>query len=113
MMANTRLAMVVLPALGREHFLALFSVATNVSLGVSLVIWGLLIDACGILNVQLGAFELNRLSLFYLLVTAALAATYGLTRRLEEPQAARVEVLLREMLAQVPMPSWIRFWPRG
>ncbi len=112
-MANTRLAMAVVPAMGRAHFFALFSVVSNLSLGVAPVIWGLVIDAFGRRRLALGGFELNRYSLFFLLVSAVMALTLGLAGKLEEPQAGRVESLLRSLLAQMPLPSWMRFWPRG
>ncbi len=112
-MANTRLAMAVVPAMGRAHFFALFSVVSNLSLGIAPVIWGLVIDAFGQRRIALGGFELNRYSLFFLLVTAVMAVTFALGRRLEEPQAGKVETLLRSLLAQMPLPSWMRFWPRG
>jgi hypothetical protein len=36
-----------------------------------------------------------------------------LTRRLDEPEAASLEDLLREILIQSPQRFWLRFWPRG
>ena len=112
-MANTRLAMAVVPAMGRAHFFALFSVVSNLSLGIAPVIWGLVIDAFGQRRIALGGFELNRYSLFFLLATVLMVVTFALGRRLEEPQAGKVEALLRSLLAQMPLPSWMRFWPRG
>jgi MFS family permease len=113
MMAMTRLAMAVVPSLGREHFFALYSVTTNLSLGVSPVLWGLVIDAFGERRFVGLGFELNRYSCFFALVLLTMAGTLVLVRRLEEPQAGRVEALLRDLLAQMPLPSWMRFWPRG
>jgi MFS family permease len=112
-MANTRLAMAVVPAMGRNHFFALFSVVGNLTLGIAPILWGLLIDAFGQRCFVTLGFEWNRFSLFFLLVTLACAVTLALCRRLEEPQATNVETLLRAMLAQSPIRSWIRFWPRG
>jgi len=112
-MANTRLAMAVVPAMGRNHFFALFSVVANLTLGIAPVLWGLLIDAFGQRRLVCFGFEWNRFSLFYLLVTLAYVVTFTLCRRLDEPQAGRVDDLLRDLLAQTPLKSWIRFWPRG
>jgi MFS family permease len=112
-MANTRLAMAVIPKMGREHFFALFSVVHNVTLGVSPVLWGLLIDAVGENEWRWLGFALNGFSIFYLLAAGVCVVTGGLCRRLEEPRAANVEELLRDFLAQTPLRSWVRLWPRG
>lgn len=112
-MANTRLAMAVVPAMGRSHFFALYSVVANLTLGVAPVLWGLLIDACGDRRLTLAGFELNRFSLFFSLVLLAFGVAVLLSRRLEEPNAGQVHELLRGFLAQSPLRSWVRFWPRG
>src|SRR5215469_15150521 len=46
-MANTRLAMAIIPVMGRNHFFAIYSVVGNVTLGLAPIGWGLLIDAIG------------------------------------------------------------------
>lgn len=112
-MSNTRLAMVVVPAMGRNHCFALYSVVANLTLGIAPVVWGLLIDAVGDWRAGGAGYELNRYSLFFALVTVVYLVTFGLGRRLEEPKAAPVETLLRDLLAQSPLRSWMRFWPRG
>lgn len=112
-MANTRLAMAVVPAMGRNHFFALFSVVASLTLGVAPVLWGLLIDSLGDHRWRSFGFELNRFSVFFLLVLAAFVVTVALCRQLDEPRAANVEALLRDLLAQTPLRSWMRFWPRG
>jgi len=112
-MANTRLAMATVPVMGREHFFALFSVVANLTLGIAPMFWGLLIDAFGPHEFRGLGLALNQFSFFFLLVTLAYAATLAFCRRLEEPRAANVEALLRDLLAQTPLRSWVRFWPRG
>ncbi|HNU51928.1 MAG TPA: MFS transporter [Verrucomicrobiota bacterium] len=112
-MANTRLAMAVVPVMGRNHFFAFYSVLANLSLGVAPVLWGLLIDALGDGVLRVGRFEINRFSLFFFLVLGVFGVTAALCRRLHEPRAAPVEDLLRDLLSQTPLRSWIRFWPRG
>src|ERR1019366_3380409 len=46
-MANTRLAMAIIPVMGRNHFFAIYSTLGNVTLGLAPIAWGLLIDAIG------------------------------------------------------------------
>ena len=42
----------------------------------------------------------------------AFLITLLLARRLDEPEAASLEELLREILIQSPQRFWVRFWPR-
>lgn len=112
-MANTRLAMATAPVMGRNHFFALFSVVQNLTLGVAPVLWGLMIDVAGTRVMHVAGWELNRFSLFFLLVAVAYGVATLLCTRLDEPRAANVDALLRDLLSQTPMRSWMRFWPRG
>lgn len=112
-MANTRLAMTIVRVMGRNHFFALFSVANNLSLGVAPILWGLLIDALGPLQVRWAGFEWNRFSIFFVGVGFSFLLTFALCRNLEEPEAASMEELLREILIQSPQRVWLRLWPRS
>jgi len=112
-MSNTRLAMVIAPVMGRNHFFAIFSVLSNLSLGLAPILWGLAIDAVGHWRgVWLGV-EWNRYSVFFAGVAAAMLTTLVFARRLEEPRVASLEYLLREVLIQSPQRVWLRLWPRG
>jgi MFS family permease len=111
-MSNTRLVMAIVPVMGRDHFFALFSVLSNLMLGLSPVFWGLLIDAVGSLGRPHAWLEWNRYTAFFGGVVAALLVTLYYVRRLEEPQAASLEQLLREILIQSPQRAFLRLWPR-
>lgn len=112
-MANNRLAMAIVPAMGRNHFFAVFSVVTNVSLGLAPIAWGLLIDAASQYAPNWLGLQWNHYTVFFALAGAAFAVTFLLVRRLDEPKAASLEALLREILIQSPQKFWLRFWPRG
>ena len=112
-MSNTRLAMVVVPRMGRNHFFAIYSVANNVTLGLAPVAWGLLIDAVGARSATWLGVQWNRFAIFFAAAAVAFLVTLVLTRRLEEPEAASMEELLREILVESPQRFWLRFWPRG
>lgn len=112
-MANNRLAMAIVPVMGRNHFFALYSVTTNVTLGLAPIAWGVLIDAVGERRPVWFGMEWNRFTVFFALAAVAFAVTFLLSRRLEEPKAASLETLLREILIQSPQKFWLRFWPRG
>ncbi len=86
-LSNTRLVMAIVPPMGRSHFFALFSVVANLTLGLSPIFWGLLIDAAHPLHAVRHGFEWNRFSLFFLAVGAMFFVTLALCRRLEQPES--------------------------
>jgi MFS family permease len=112
-MANTRLAMAVIPVMGRNHFFAMYSVVLNVTLGLGPIVWGLLIDAVGERSPIWLGLAWNRYTDFFLAAAVAFLLTLVLVRRLDEPAAASMEALLREILIESPQRFWVRFWPRG
>jgi MFS family permease len=112
-MSNTRLAMAIIPAMGRNHFFAIYSVIGNVTLGVAPVAWGLLIDAIGPRAPQWLGLNWNHFTIFFAAAALAYVLTLFLARRLDEPEAASMETLLREMLIHSPQRFLVRFWPRG
>src|SRR5262245_58544527 len=117
--------MAVIPEMGRNHFFAIYSVVGNVTLGLAPIGWGLLIDAVGrlqhaVLHVggSVGKLEAgsalfwNPFTVFFAAAALACVITLVLARRLDEPEAASMEELLREILIQSPQRFWLRFWPR-
>ena len=112
-MANNRLVMAIVPEMGRNHFFAIYSVVSNVTLGFAPIAWGLLIDSVGEHAPRWLGLEWNRFTVFFACAAVAFAATFVMTRRLDEPKAASLEELLREILIQSPQRFWLRFWPRG
>jgi len=112
-MSNTRLAMAVIPVMGRNHFFALYSVLGNVTLGLAPIGWGLLIDAVGSRSPLWLGLSWSRYTVFFAGAALAFVVTLILARRLHEPEAASLEQLLREVLIQSPIRFWLRFWPRG
>ena len=112
-MANTRLAMAVIPVMGRNHFFAIYSVVGNVTLGIAPIGWGLLIDAVGGRSPVWLGLAWNHYTVFFAAAGLAFLFTLVLARGLEEPEAASMEELLREILIQSPLRFWFRFWPRG
>lgn len=111
-MANVRLAMVISPEMGRTHFFAIFSVVSNMTLGLAPVLWGMVIDIFGKGSIQWHTFALNRYSLFYAGTAALFLLSVALMRQLHEPAAAKVEVLIREILVTSPQRFWARLLTR-
>jgi MFS family permease len=112
-MATTRLAMAVIPVMGRSHFFALYSVIGNVTLGLAPIGWGLLIDAIGDRSSVWLGLVWNHYTVFFAATSLAFLCTLVCARWLDEPEAAGMEELLREILIQSPQRFWLRFWPRG
>jgi MFS family permease len=111
-MANNKLAMSIVPAMGRNHFFAIFSVVSNVTLGLAPIAWGLLIDAVGERAPRFLGVEWNRYTIFFTGAALAFVVMLGLVQRLEEPKATSMQALLREILIQSPQRFWLRFWTR-
>lgn len=81
--ANSRLAMATMPLMGRNHFFALFTVITNVGLGLAPILWGVLLDSIGARQSSTGLVSWNRYSLYFasatfLCLAAGLYAALGL-----------------------------------
>ena len=112
-MANSRLLMAIVPVMGRNHFFAAFSVAANVAQGLAPIAWGILIDAIGPRHGAWLGLDWNRFSIFFAAVAVMFVAAFALSRRLEEPEAASLEKLLREVLLDSPQRALVRLWPRG
>lgn len=112
-MSHTRLAMAVIPSMGRNHFFALFCVIGSVALGVAPIAWGVLLDAIGPWHFTTLGLGLNRFSIFFLAVAIAMGFTLWLAQDLEEREAASLDELLRDILIESPQRFLVRFWPRG
>lgn len=111
-MANNKLAMGIVPEMGRNHFFAIFSVVSNVTLGLAPIAWGVLIDAMGPRAPRLFGLQWNRYTVFFGGAAVAFLILLGVIQRLHEPRAASMQALLREILIQSPQRFWLRFWPR-
>lgn len=112
-MANTRLAMATIPKEGRDHFFAVFSVLSCLSMGLAPIGWGILIDACAGKEFSFIGLEWNRYTIFFSAAAAVLIVSIFLARRLDEPKAASMEELLRETLLHSPQRLWLRIWTRN
>jgi MFS family permease len=112
-MASTRLAMVVIPPMGRNHFFTYYSVVTNVALGLAPIFWGIFIDALKGFHGHWNGVEWNRFSLFFAAAGLVYIVTLALTKRLHEPKAASMEELFHDIWHQSPLRVWFRFWTRG
>lgn len=94
--ANVRIAMDTMPLMGRNHFFALFTVFTSISLGLAPICWGIFLDAVGHAQFQLGVFQVNRYSLYFLMLTGLVALTFVLATPLVEKKGEPLSLALRD-----------------
>jgi MFS family permease len=94
--ANTRIAMDTMPLMGRNHFFALFTVFTSMSLGLAPICWGIFLDSVGRAQFQLGVFHVNRFSLYFLMLTILIAITFVLANPLVEKKGEPLSLALRD-----------------
>jgi MFS family permease len=110
--ANNRLAMTIVPAMGRNHFFALFAVVWQITLGLSPILWGLLLDGIGDARMQALGLDWNRYTWFFLLTALSFGAAFVMARRLQEPSAANADALLHELLIHHPRRFLVRLLNR-
>ena len=83
-LANARLQMNTMPAMGRSHFFAFFTVITSLCLGVTPIFWGFCIDLLERLHTTGGAVEWNRYSVYFTALIAAGFLNFLATAMLRE-----------------------------
>ena len=99
------------PAMGRSHFFALFSVAGSLVAGLAPLGWGLLTDV--LRPVHFGAaLEVNRFVILFATLCLILVPAMVALRRIEEARASTTEELLRELILETPWRSITRWWNR-
>jgi MFS family permease len=109
--AHMRLLMATVPAMGRSHFFALFSVAASLVAGLAPLGWGLLTDA--LQTVKFGTvFQVNQFVILYVTITLILIPAMVALRRIYEERASTTEELLRELVLESPWRSITRWWNR-
>lgn len=81
--ANSRLAMSIIPETQRSHFFAILSVANSLTLGLMPLIWGMIMDRLPPASVG----RWNRFTLLYGFFIIGLILVQFFRRRLKEPQA--------------------------
>lgn len=111
-MSNTRLAMTVVPVMGRTHFFAIYSVVGNVTLGLAPIAWGMLIDVIGDHSAVWLGLRWNRYTVFFASAAVCFIVSLLVARRLEEKEAASLEELLRDILINSPQRFLVRLWSR-
>ena len=109
--AHMRLLMGIVPAMGRSHFFALFSVAGSLIAGLAPLGWGLLTDTLA--GFRVGTeIQLNGFVILYIVIALIMIPALILLARVQEERAASTEELLRELVLETPWRSITRWWNR-
>ena len=109
--AHMRLLMGTVPAMGRSHFFAIFSVAGSLVAGLAPLGWGLLTDVLQPVHFGAGV-EVNRFVILFAMLCLILVPAMVALRRIEEARASTTEELLRELILETPWRSITRWWNR-
>jgi hypothetical protein len=101
-LANVRTVMGIVPAMGRPHFLALYSVASNLTVGLVPLLWGPVMDYLNHWHVVWGYWQWNSYSLLYCTLAATIVAGLVALRSVAEPKAMTWDVFMTELLVKTP-----------
>ena len=110
--ANTRIAMDTMPVMGRNHFFSLFTVFSSLSLGLAPICWGIFLDLLAHFETRIGAFELNRYSLYFSLLTVLVIVTFVLANPLVEKKGQPFSLALRDAVIYSRLRLFARFLNR-
>ncbi|MBV9672069.1 MAG: MFS transporter [Verrucomicrobia bacterium] len=110
--ANVRIAMDTMPIMGRAHFFALFTVFASVSLGLAPIFWGIFLDTVGRSELQIGAFEINRFSIYFLLLIILTIVTFLYSNFLVEERGKPLDTALRDVVILARLKLYSRFLNR-
>ena len=96
------MVMGIVPQMGRPHFLALYSVAANLSVGLVPLFWGWGLDHMGTWHVAWGWWQWNSFSLFYVTLAGTIAVGLVALRDVVEPATMTWDVFMTELLVKTP-----------
>lgn len=82
--ANTRIVMGSVPAMGRNHFFALFTVVSSLGLGAAPVVWGALLDALRSREVVVAGVALDHYAVYFAALVVLAVVDRLLVRTLHE-----------------------------
>ena len=101
-LANVRIVMGIVPHMGRPHFLALYSVASNLTLGLVPLVWGPVMDYLDRWHFTWGLWQWNCYSLFYCTLAFTIATGLFALRSVVEPVTMTWDVFMTELLVKTP-----------
>jgi MFS family permease len=110
--ANTRIAMDTMPAMGRNHFFSLFTVFASLSLGLAPIFWGVFLDTLGKKEFSIGFFQVNRYSTYFVLLSLLGIVTFFLAKPLVEEKGKPFDTAIRDVVILARLKLYGRFFNR-
>jgi MFS family permease len=110
--ANTRIAMDTMPVLGRNHFFSLFTVFASLSLGLAPIFWGVFLDVLGKNEFSIGVFQVNRFSIYFVLLSLLGIVTFFLAQPLVEKKGKSFDTAVRDVVILARLKLYGRFFNR-
>lgn len=110
--ANTRIAMDTMPEMGRNHFFSLFTVFTSLSLGLAPIFWGVFLDLLAKNEFSIGVFQVNRYSVYFILLALLGIVTFFLARPLVEKKGKPFDSAIRDVVIMARLKLYGRFFNR-
>jgi Major Facilitator Superfamily len=107
--ANTRIAMDTMPMMGRNHFFSLFTVFASLSLGLAPIFWGVFLDILGRKEFSIGLFQVNRYSIYFVLLSLLGIVTFFLAKPLVEEQGKPFDTAIRDVVILARLKLYGRF----
>lgn len=101
-LSNVRTVMGIVPHMGRPHFLALYSVASNLTVGLVPLAWGPVMDYLDRWHVAWGWWQWNSYSLFYCMLAFTIGVGLFMLRSVVEPVTMTWDVFMTELLVKTP-----------
>jgi hypothetical protein len=101
-LANVRMVMGIVPHMGRPHFLALYSVTSNLTVGLVPLLWGPVMDYLNHWHATWGFWEWNSYSVFYCTLAFTIGIGLFALRSVVEPITMTWDVFMTELLVKTP-----------
>ncbi len=101
-LANVRMVMGLVPQMGRPHFLALYSVTANITLGIGGLFWGPIMDHLAHWNIVWGFWHWNTYSLFYSTICLIILIGLCFLGNVPEPKTMTWDAFMHELLVKTP-----------
>jgi len=110
--ANTRIAMDTMPEMGRNHFFSMFTVFASLSLGLAPIFWGVFLDVLAKNEFSIGVFQVNRFSVYFILLALLGIVTFFLARPLVEKKGKPFDTAIRDVVILAQLKLYGRFFNR-
>jgi len=101
-LANVRTVMGIVPHMGRPHFLALYSVTSNLTVGLVPLLWGPVMDYLNHWQFAWGYWQWNSFSLLYFTLAFTIGVGLFMLRSVVEPITMTWDVFITELLVKTP-----------